>query len=71
MSRLEFIIKYWRRRSLTWHFIEALGLTAVIGLIDYFTGNEVTVDPFYSIPILLTVWFGNKNLAIVISVCCA
>jgi signal transduction histidine kinase len=71
MSRLEFIIKYWRRQSLTWHFIQALALTAVIGLIDYFTGNEVNVDPFYSIPILLMVWFGNKNLAVVISVCCA
>ena len=71
MSRLEFIVKYFRRRSVTWHFILALALTAVIGFIDYLTGNEVTVDPFYSIPILLMVWFGNKNLAIVISVLCA
>src|SRR5580700_3575265 len=71
MSRLEFIVKYVRGKSVTWHFILALALTAVIGFIDYSTGNEVTVDPFYSIPILLLVWFGNKNLAIAISVCCA
>src|SRR5271170_3777354 len=71
MSRLEFIVKYLRRQSLTWHFIQALVLTALIGFIDYCTGNEVTVDPFYAIPILLLVWFGNKNLAIVIAVFCA
>jgi signal transduction histidine kinase len=71
MNRVEFILKYLKRQSLIWHFIQALSLTAVIGLIDYSTGNEVTVDPFYSIPILLMVWFGNRNLAIVISVCCA
>src|SRR5580700_8897330 len=71
MSRLEFIVKYVRGKSVTWHFILALALTAVIGFIDYRTGNEVTVDPFYSIPILLMVWFGNKNLAIVMSIFCA
>ena len=54
-----------------WVFIQALALTITIGLIDYVTGDEVTVDPFYSIPILFMVWFGNKNLAIVISVFCA
>jgi len=52
-------------------FILALALTIAIGLIDYLTGDEITVDPFYSVPILLMVWFGNRNLAIVISICCA
>jgi signal transduction histidine kinase len=71
MSKVETITNYLRRQSLTWHFFLALALTIAIGLVDYLTGNEVTVDPFYSIPILLMVWFGNKNLAIVISVFCA
>jgi signal transduction histidine kinase len=71
MSKAKSIDSYFRRQSLVSLFIHALALTITIGLIDYLTGNEVTVDPFYSIPILLMVWFGNKNLAIVISVCCA
>src|SRR4029077_18522483 len=32
---------------------------------------EVTLDPFFSIPVLLMVWYGNRNLAIVISAFCA
>src|ERR1700731_624842 len=71
MSKSKIIARYLRRQSLVWLFIQALALSIAIGLIDYLTGDEVTVDPFYSIPILLMVWFGNKNLAIVMSVCCA
>jgi signal transduction histidine kinase len=71
MSKAEIIARYLRRQSRVWLFIQALALTITIGLIDYLTGDEVTVDPFYSIPILLMAWFGNKNLAIVISVFCA
>jgi signal transduction histidine kinase len=51
-----------------WLYIEAITLTIVIGLIDYITGYVVTIYPFYSIPILLMVWFGDTRLAIVISV---
>ena len=71
MSKSKIIARYLRRQSLVWLFIQALALTITIGLIDYLTGNEVTVDPFYSIPILLMVWFGNKNLAIVTAIFCA
>jgi signal transduction histidine kinase len=71
MSKAEIIARYLRRQSLVWLFIQALVLTITIGLIDYLTGQEVTVDPFYSVPILFMVWFGNKNLAIVTSVFCA
>jgi signal transduction histidine kinase len=71
MSKAEIIARYLRRQSAAWLFILALALAITIGLIDYLTGDEVTVDPFYSIPILIMVWFGNKNLAIVISGCCA
>ena len=71
MSKTEIIARYLRGQSLVWLFIQALALTIAVGLIDYLTGKELTVDPFYSIPILLMVWFGNKNLAILISVFCA
>jgi hypothetical protein len=71
MSRAKIIARYLRRQSSVWPFILALALAVTVGLIDYLTGDEISIDPFYSIPILLIVWFGNRNLAIVISICCA
>jgi signal transduction histidine kinase len=71
MSKAKIIARYLKRQPVVLSFILALALTIAIGLIDYLTGDEITVDPFYSIPILLMVWFGNRNLAIVISICCA
>jgi signal transduction histidine kinase len=71
MSRAKIIAGYLRRQSPVWPFILALALAVTVGLIDYLTGDEITIDPFYSIPILLIVWFGNRNLGIVISICCA
>lgn len=47
---------------------EAVALVAVIGVIDYLTGYEVTIFPFYSIPILLMVWFGSGRAAILIAI---
>jgi signal transduction histidine kinase len=51
-----------------WLLLEAVVLVAVIGFVDYVTGYEVTFFPFYSIPILMTVWFGNRKFAILISI---
>ena len=65
---MERIANFLRKQSHASLFIEALALAAAIGFIDYLTGYEVTVFPFYSIPILLMVWFGKKRLAVVISV---
>jgi signal transduction histidine kinase len=71
MSIAEVITGFLRRRSAVLAFILALALTIAIGFTDYLTGDEITVDPFYSIPILVIVWFGNRNSAIAISICCA
>jgi signal transduction histidine kinase len=68
MSQLERIDSFFRSQARGWLFIEALGLAIIIGFIDYLTGYEVAFWPFYSIPILLMVWFGNRSLAVVISV---
>jgi signal transduction histidine kinase len=51
-------------------FAEVLALCIVVGSIDYLTGYDVTIYPFYSIPILVMVWFGDMRLATVISVLC-
>src|ERR1700736_766787 len=68
MSQVEPLANFLRTQSRTWLFIEALALAIIIGFIDYLTGYEVTIWPFYSIPILLMVWSGDMKLAVFISV---
>jgi signal transduction histidine kinase len=51
-------------------FAEVLALCIVVGAIDYLTGYDVTIYPFYSIPILVMVWFGDIKLGTAISVLC-
>jgi signal transduction histidine kinase len=68
MSHVERLASFLRTQSRSCVFIEALALAIVVGFIDYLTGYEVTIWPFYSIPILLMVWFGDRNLAVLISV---
>jgi signal transduction histidine kinase len=71
MSKAKIIARYLGRQPPVLPFILALALAITMGLIDYLTGDEITVDPFYAIPILLMVWFGGRKLAITISICCA
>src|SRR5260221_4214235 len=49
MHPLEGLVKFFRRQSRGWIFLQALSLVGAIGFFDYFTGYEVTVFPFYSI----------------------
>jgi len=64
---VERLIHCLRQQPRAWLYIEALTLTVAIGFSDYITGYEVSIYPFYSIPILLMVWVGDVRLAIVIS----
>lgn len=50
-----------------WLMIHALLLVFVVGFFDYATGYEVAFFPFYSIPILIALWFGGTAEAICIS----
>ena len=68
MSHVKRFANFLRTQSHAWLFIEALALAIIIGFIDYLTGYEVTVWPFYSIPILLMIWFGDRKLAVLFSV---
>lgn len=52
-------------------FLEGLLMVWCIALIDYGTGYEVAVFPFYSIPILLVVWFSGGRSGALICVCAA
>jgi signal transduction histidine kinase len=68
MSSLENIISFFKRQSPGWIFAQALALVGGIGFVDYLTGYELAIFPFYSVPILLAEWFGNKYSAAVISI---
>jgi signal transduction histidine kinase len=65
---VERLAQFLKQQPRVWLYVEALTLTIVIAFIDYITGPEVAIYPFYSIPILLMVWFGDMPSAIVISV---
>ena len=58
------------RQSRLQLFAVVLALGLVVGTVDYLTGYDVTIYPFYSIPILVMVWFGDMKLATVISILC-
>jgi signal transduction histidine kinase len=68
VSQVERLAHFLRQQPRAWLYVEALALTVAIVFIDYITGYEVTIYPFYSVPILLMVWFGDIRLAVVISV---
>ena len=57
-----------RRLSQLQLFAGVCALAVLVGSIDYLTGYDVTIYPFYSIPILIMVWFGDMKLAVVLSV---
>ena len=65
MERIDSLL---RSQTRGWLFVGALGLAILIGFIDYLTGYEVAFWPFYSVPILLILLYGNRRLAVVISV---
>ena len=68
LGHSERIILFLRETIPGWIFLQALALVGAIGFVDYITGYEVTVFPFYSIPILLALWFGNQRSAVAISI---
>jgi len=47
---------------------EAVAMVVLVGIIDYVTGYEVTIFPFYSIPILFAMWFVGWRSAVAISI---
>ena len=57
MPLLERFNVFARRQSRLRLLLYAYALLAFIGFIDYATGYEVPIYPFYAVPIVLVVWF--------------
>jgi len=61
----------WIKRLENWSkpllIVTSLGLVAVVGLVDYFTGYEIFFSAFYLIPVALAAWFVGKVFGNVVS----
>jgi len=68
MNQMDRLSRFLKQQSRIWLYSEALTLTIAIAFVDYITGPEVSIYPFYSMPILLMIWFGDMPWAIVISI---
>ena len=44
--------------------MEASALVLIIGYIDYITGYEISIFVFYALPILIAVWYADKQCGI-------
>jgi signal transduction histidine kinase len=56
------------RQSKTAVYVETALIVAVIGYIDWITGREISFFAFYSIPIFIAVWYGDRRAGLVMAV---
>jgi|SRR3954452_5018732 signal transduction histidine kinase len=47
-----------------WIFVQMLAALVVIGFLDYWSGFEVRLLPFYAAPIFVVAWYCDKRLAV-------
>jgi signal transduction histidine kinase len=50
--------------------IEALALLLMIGILDYWTGWELSLFVFYAAPIVLVAWYADRRLALLLAALC-
>ncbi|MEI9893529.1 MAG: sensor histidine kinase [Chthoniobacter sp.] len=65
------VLDFLEHQSRHWLWVEAVLLALLVGCIDYGTGWEISVVLFYSLPILLMVWFADRFSAILMALLCA
>jgi len=65
------LLQFLEQQPRRWLWAEAVLLSSFVGFIDYITGYEISVVLFYSVPILLMVWFGDRRSAVFIALLCS
>jgi signal transduction histidine kinase len=65
------VMEFLERQPKSWLWVEAIGLALAVGWVDYITSYEVSFVLFYSLPILLMVWFADRASAVVIALLCS
>jgi diguanylate cyclase (GGDEF)-like protein len=51
-----------------WILVASLSLVALMGAIDFYVGNEISVSIFYLLPVHVATWYAGPGLGLVISV---
>ena len=51
-------------------YVEVFLVILLIGWVDYVTGREISLFAFYSIPIYLAVWYGERHAGVVTAFVC-
>ena len=45
-----------------------IGLTSVLGILDYYSGSELSISFVYTVPIMLAVWYGGHQYGWMVSI---
>ncbi|EDY21209.1 integral membrane sensor signal transduction histidine kinase [Chthoniobacter flavus Ellin428] len=65
------LLDFLAKQPKSWLWMETIILALAVGFLDYATGYEVSVVLFYSLPILLMVWFGDRASSVFVALLCA
>lgn len=71
MQFLRKAVRFFADQSPLGLFLEALLMVLGVALVDFYTGYEVSVFPFYAVPIVLVVWFSGERAGALICFCAA
>ncbi|MFN2455772.1 MAG: GGDEF domain-containing protein [Pyrinomonadaceae bacterium] len=64
-------LNFLEKRSKSFILICGFALILFLGVIDYFTGFELSFSVFYLSPVALVTWYGSKRAAVITSVASA
>jgi len=62
--------KAFAQQARIWIFLEMLALSLIIGVLDYYSGYEIRLLPFYAAPIFLAAWFAGRPAGLTIAAVC-
>src|SRR5690349_17664737 len=58
------------QQSRVWIFLEMLACSLVIGDLDYVSGSEIRLLPFYAGPIFVAAWFAGRGAGLALAAIC-
>jgi len=65
------VLEFLERQPRRWLWVESILLSFLVGFLDFYTGWEISVVLFYSLPILMMVWFADRLSAVFMALLCA
>ncbi len=65
------VVTFIEQQSKRTQAVEALVALALLGALDYFTGQGLSVSLFYSILVFVVAWFGERTFALFFAALCA